>query len=99
MKNQHLIAALILFAASVSFILISNFLMFAIIGEVNRKVPDAQRVSYLGWHFDKYQRTIREYRRLYPGGQLVRYHFVSLALGMIFLLAFAWEFGFFRFGS
>jgi hypothetical protein len=96
MNNQHLIIALVLFFASTSSNLISNFVMFAIIGEVNRKLPDEERIPYLWWHLGKYQRTLREYRRLYPGGRLVMYHFGSLALGMLLLAAFAWEVGFFR---
>src|SRR5262245_20412244 len=95
-NNQHLILALVFFIASISFGLISNFVMFAIIGEVNRKLPDEHRISYLGWHIAKYQRTVREYRRFYPGGRFVVYHYVALALCVLLLAASGWELGFFR---
>jgi hypothetical protein len=70
--------------------------MFAIIGEVNRKLPDQQRISYLWGYAAKYERIIREYQRLCPGGRLVTYYYISVALGLLLGLAFAWQFGFFR---
>jgi hypothetical protein len=90
--NSWQVTAVVLFVLSTVFGLISNFVLFAIIGEVNRKLPDEQQISYLGWHLAKYMRTIGEYRRLYPGGRLVQYHFGFFALAMSLFLAFGWVF-------
>ena len=85
-----------LFVAAQTLILLSGFVLFAIIGEVNRRVPDEQRFSYLWGHFSKYVAILREYRRLYPAGRLSMYFKVSLSSGFILLLGAAWQLGLFR---
>jgi len=59
-----------LFAAAVTCAVLGGYVMFAMIGEVNRKLPEDQQISYLWGHYAKYQRILREYRRLYPKGRL-----------------------------
>jgi len=88
--------ALSLFVLAQTFILLSGFVMFAMIGEINRRVPDQQRVSYLGGHFAKYRRILGDYQRLYPAGRLGLYFKVSLASGLVLLLGSAWQLGLFR---
>jgi hypothetical protein len=78
------------------FVLISNLVMLAIVEEVNRKLPDEQRISEFWWYVAKYERTFREYRRLYPAGRLIKYFYGSVAMGVLLLVASAWQFGFFR---
>ena len=70
--------------------------MFAMIGEVNRKTPDAQRTSYLVGYLGKYAKVLREYRRLYPGGRLALYFWFCLAAGLALLTASARQLGMFR---
>ena len=92
----NLKTALSLFVAAQTLIILSGFVMFAIIGEVNRRIPDQQRISYLFGHFGKYLMILREYRRLYPAGRLGLCFGVSLASGFILLLGCAWQLGLFR---
>jgi hypothetical protein len=94
--TPSLLRALGLFSAAVTLILFSGFLTFAMIGEINRKVPDSERISYLFGHPAKYLRILREYRRLYPVGHLRLYFHISFFTGVAFLVGSAWFLGFFR---
>jgi hypothetical protein len=94
--TERLIRAIVFLLAAQTFILVSGFLMYAMIGEVNRKLPDGQRIGYLFGHYGKYRRLFREYRRLYPNGRLGLYCKITGALGMASMAAFAWQLGFFR---
>ncbi len=94
--QTNLKIALGLFVLAQTFILLSGFVMFAMIGEVNRRVPDHQRVSYLVGHFAKYRRILSEYQRLHPTGRLGLYFKASLASALILLLGSAWQLGLFR---
>ena len=88
--------ALSLFVAAQTLILVSGFVLFAIIGEVNRRLSDQQQFSYLWGHFSKYVDIFREYRHLYPAGRLDLYCKVFLACGFILLLGSAWKLGLFQ---
>lgn len=88
--------ALSLFVAAQTLILLSGFVLFAIIGEVNRRLSDQQKFSYLWGHFSKYVGILREYRRLYPAGPLGLYFKVSLGCGFVLLLGSAWQLGLFQ---
>lgn len=92
----NLKVAVILFVLAQTFILLSGFIRFAMIGEVNRRLPDEQQISYLLGHFAKYRRIHTEYQRLYPEGRLGANFRASLALGFTLLLGSAWQLGFFR---
>ena len=46
--------------------MVSTFLLWQEIGEVNRKLPDAEQMSYWRMHPVKMSKIKREYRRLYP---------------------------------
>jgi len=59
-----------LFAAAATCAVLGGYVMFAMIGEVNRKLPEDQQIPYLWGHYAKYQRILREYRRFYPKGRL-----------------------------
>lgn len=78
-----------------TFMLISGFLIFAMIGEANRKLPEINRIPYSGYDFVKYLKISENYRRLYPEGRLVLYFRLSLGLGILFLIAAGWLLGFF----
>jgi hypothetical protein len=94
--TPNLTRAVWLFLISQTFILLSGYLMFAMIGEVNRKTAETQRVSYLLGYLAKYAKVLREYRRLYPGGRLALYFSFCLAVGLAMLTASAWQLGMFR---
>lgn len=50
--------------------MLSSFLLWQEIGEVNRKLSDTEQISYWGMHPAKMARVKREYRRLYPAGKI-----------------------------
>ena len=91
-----LVAAIVFFSLAVSFALVSNFVMLAMVGEVNRKLPDDKQISYFWWYASKVSQVLKEYRRLYPAGHLSKYYRVSLALTFTSMLGFAWQIGLFR---
>lgn len=93
--TERLIRAIVLFFVAQTFILISGFLMYAMIGEVNRKLPDGQRIGYLFGHYGKFRRVLREYGRLYPNGRLGVCFKISLTVGMASMAASAWQLGLF----
>jgi hypothetical protein len=93
------IASLVLFACAVSFVLLANFLLYAMIGRINVRIPADQRIGYFWFDFGKNVKILREYWRLYPDGSLHLLAVGSFCIGMALLLAFAWQFGFFHFNN
>jgi hypothetical protein len=84
------VLGIVLFGAAMTCMVLSGLVTFAMIGEINRKVPEEDRISYLGGGPDKPLHLYREYRRLYPDGRLHRL-LVALLVCMMVLLAFvAW---------
>ncbi len=51
--------------------LLSTFLTFEMVDKVNEKLPEAEKFGQLGWYLAKRLRLNREYKRFYPGGQLL----------------------------
>jgi len=86
---------LLLFLLSQTCIISYAFLVFVIIGEVNRKLPDDKQISYFGFHPLKYWRILQEYRRFYPGQRLVLYSYIVAYTGAAFFIVFMWRFGLF----
>ncbi len=41
------------------------------VDKVNEKLPEAEKFGQLGWYLAKRLRLNREYKRFYPGGQLL----------------------------
>ena len=72
--------------------LISSFLLWQEIGEVNRKLPDDQQISYFWGSPEKIQRIKKEYKRLYPNGKIERLSaaFQIAAFAFMILGAVAW---------
>jgi hypothetical protein len=62
---------------------------------VNAQLPADQRFNPGWWYFDKTQRLLQEYRRLYPAGLLVRQlRRIVIIMGAAFGLAvFAFDVG------
>lgn len=86
---------ILLFLAAQGFIIASGYMMIVMIGEVNRKLPEKEQISYLFSTYAKFSKVLSEYRRFYPGGPLATSFRLCLILGMLCLIAFAWQFGFF----
>jgi len=85
-----------LFSTATTLILVAGFIMFAMIGEINRRVAEVERMSYLFGYPSKHRTILRKYRDLYPLGRLGLYYWISCIAGFCFLFASAWEFGMFR---
>ena len=64
--------------------------------QVNGKLPKDAQFSPLGWYLSKTLRLHREYRRLFPDGQLLLQVRLLIALGFGSLIVGAWALGFFR---
>lgn len=75
--------------------LLSALLGFEMIDKVNEKLPKEEQFESLGWYTEKTLRLHREYKRLYPDGQLLLRDRVVIALGIVCLLICAWGFRFF----
>jgi hypothetical protein len=94
--NSRLWTAAVLLCAFVSCCVISGLLLFAMIGEINRKLRDEEQIPYFLGRFDKPLRVLREYRRLYPRGRLSLFYLLSVFVAVPLLLAAAWAIGFFH---
>jgi hypothetical protein len=51
------------------------------VDKVNAALPSERRFSMIGWEWFKYQRLLKEYRRLYPAGPLVHRLMIWHCLG------------------
>ena len=71
-----------LFTVAASLALVAGFVQMAMVGEVNRKLPEDSQISYFGWHFGKAVRVNTEYKRLYPFGKLLGVFNILLTLSM-----------------
>ena len=73
---------------------IGTLTSFQMVDKVNEGLPEDQQFGVLGWYPAKTQRLHREYKRLYPDGQLVLTVRVLTGLMVACLLLCAWGFGF-----
>lgn len=87
-------AVLLLLACSS--LALSSLLLWQEIGEINRRLPDAERISYWGIHPTKMAKIQAVYRRLYPSGKLDIARQVSQYVGFALLLLLLIPLGFFR---
>ena len=65
------------------------------VDRVNGKLPKDVQFSPLGWYLSKTLRLHREYRRLFPDGQLLLQVRLLIALMFGSLVVCAWALGFF----
>jgi hypothetical protein len=69
-RNLMSFPAVVLFYLGCSCAILSSFFLWQQIGEINRKLPDNEQVSYWGMHPVKMARIRREYKSLYPSGRI-----------------------------
>lgn len=103
--STSLSVQIFLFLLAVSCLISAGFVSYAIIGEINRKLPEedqipyflGQRGKYVSQH-EKFARVRREYRRLYPGGRMALYlNFLTFAgFGLLLAIALGWRLGIFK---
>ena len=90
------VTTLVFLCPGISCLLISGFLFIQEIGEVNRKLPENEQISYWGMHADKAWKIKHEYRRLYPNGRLHRLRFAFELVGFVLLFLAAVSAAFFK---
>jgi hypothetical protein len=87
--TSRLVAGIILFGISMTGVFLANIFLTMMIGEVNRKRPEGDLVSYFWFTGDKIFRIFREYRHEYPGGRVHIYTLGATALGFVGFLGVA----------
>ena len=85
-----------LFAGAVSLMIASALLFYALVGKVNRFLPENEQLSYLFMYPGKVSRVKREYKRLYPKSKLLLLRLVLNTLSFASLLGCLVQLGFFR---
>jgi len=94
--TTRIIFAIAAFSLATTCMISAGFVMYAMIGKVNRKLPDNDQIGYLGFYWSKMMRIFREYRRLYPDGHLAGLHKTLTAAGFVLVALCAWAIGMFR---
>jgi len=89
------VSVVVLLAAGTTFIVTSNLVLYMMIGQVNRKLPEDQQIPYFfsfSYPYATKAATIkREYKRFYLNSHLHTVRVVLNVLGFIFMLAAAWQ--------
>lgn len=77
-----------------SFAVFANLISFAMVGKINERVPENERLSYLRWGTE----VRRKFRQLYPGNRLVVLLDVCIVLmALSFIVLLIVDFGGIRF--
>jgi hypothetical protein len=84
--STRLVIGMVSFCIAMIGLFTANVFQYMMIGAINRKRPDGDRVSYFGFTFFKNLRIFAEYRRLYPDGHL---HVYTVTAGAIAFLGLA----------
>jgi len=87
-RGGIVVLGILFFVAAMACFVASSLVACKILPLVNSRLPAADQFEPFTWWHGKQLRLLREYRRLYPGGALVRTHLLlSLAGVGFFLLA------------
>jgi hypothetical protein len=94
--NPFPTSTLIAFIFALACTYVSGLLLFAMTGEVNRKLPEDQQFGYMLKYPGKIGRIRSEYKRLYPHGRIALYWDLSAVVMLISVVVVAWTMGFFH---
>jgi hypothetical protein len=83
------VSVAMVFAAGGTLIIVSAFILYAMIGKVNRRLPEDEQIGYVGFYPAKAFRIAREYRRLYPHSYLNTLRIILNVLGFALIVASA----------
>jgi len=83
----------VLVALATTLAIASSVVISAMIGEVNKKLPKDQQVSYLWRYPGKFSDINDQYKRFYPNGPLARVLKVIGVLIVVMMAAAAYLFG------
>jgi hypothetical protein len=86
MMTVRLTLAFVFLACASGFGLAASLNHFAIVEAVNAKVSTTDQFGQLGWGPGKTLKLSNEYRRLYPGGKLLRRGGILAAVGLFSLV-------------
>lgn len=78
--SARMLTGIVLFCISMTGVFLANLFFFKMIGEVNRKRPNGEQISYFGHHYFKTKRIFGEYRTFYPEGNV---HICMLISGAV----------------
>ena len=93
MKLTVPISVAIMLAAGTTLIIAATLVLYVMIGEINRRLPEDGQIGYMGFHPGKALTITREYRRLYPSGRLNTLRILLTIAGGILLIAAAAKLG------
>ncbi|HEV2400016.1 MAG TPA: hypothetical protein VGS27_23960 [Candidatus Sulfotelmatobacter sp.] len=93
MINMPVVVLLCLASSSC---ILSAFFLWQEIGEINRKLPDTEQISYWGMHPVKMARIKKEYKRLYPFGRIDLVRRIFQYVGFVFIALLLIPLGFFK---
>jgi hypothetical protein len=62
------------------------FLIYPELGEVNRRLPETERINDYWWYPGKMSEIRQHYERFYPGGRIDLWRRVLTRVAMVFML-------------
>ncbi len=80
------VAGSIFLSLATSCFVLSGFFIWQEIGEVNRKLPEDEQISYYWTSPTKMSRIKTEYKRLYPSGRVELLRVTFQIAGFVFLV-------------
>jgi hypothetical protein len=83
--------AILFLIGGITSIVAANFAMYAMVGQVNARLPEKQRFSFLGFFLAKNHRIIHAYKELYPEGRLLWWYRGCISLTIVFLAIAAYN--------
>lgn len=61
--------ATVAFVMAGTFVIVANLITYALLGQANAKLPQHERLSYMGLHLGENRRIVRLYLHFYPKGR------------------------------
>jgi hypothetical protein len=84
-------------SGALTFTMLSALLLYMMIGQVNRKLPNEEQIPYLFMYPGKVRRIKQEHRRFFPESRMNTLRVACNALAALLAAALAWRVGIFRF--
>ena len=88
---------LVFMSGALMFAFISSLLLYMMIGQVNRKLPDSEQIPYLFMYPGKVARIKQQHRKFYPESRVNVVRVVCNFLTILFAIALACTYGIFHF--
>jgi hypothetical protein len=95
-KKMISVPVIVLLSLACSSFILSAFFLWQEIGEINRKLPDREQISYWGMHPMKMAKVKSEYKGLYPSGKIDLMRRLFQYVGFAFMVLLLIPLGFFK---